>query len=77
MPEATRSAVMMGPLSLIIEKMMMPGSIDFAPNRARLTRVCMLSTTPTAAPANATRGSDLAPIDSIFGKPTREIRKGA
>ena len=35
----TTSAVMMGPVSLMMEKMTTVGSIDFAPNRARLARV--------------------------------------
>ena len=57
-PLATRP-VMIGPVSLIMEKIITAGSIDFAPKRIRLSRVCMESTTPVAAPAIATKGAIL------------------
>ena len=46
--------------------MITPGSIDFAPNRVKLSRVCKDSTTPVAAPASAASGSDFEPIASIW-----------
>jgi hypothetical protein len=53
-----------GPLSLNIEKMMIAGRKDFAPNRTRLSRVSSESTMPVAGPARATDGSDNDPIAS-------------
>lgn len=60
----TTSAVMIGPLSLRIENTTTAGKNDFAPKRTRLSCVERVTTTPVAAPASATRGSDLAPNSS-------------
>src|SRR6266404_8143577 len=68
MPAAARplttSAVMIGPLSLMIEKITTAGRRDFAPKRIRLSRVERVRTTPVAAPAMATNGRDFEPSSS-------------
>src|SRR5215467_1709130 len=68
MPAAARplttSAVMIGPLSLMIEKTTTAGRNDLAPKRMRLSRVESVITTPVAAPASATNGSDFEPNSS-------------
>jgi len=69
MPAPTRplttSAVMIGPLSRSTERMIRPGSADFAPNSISVSRVCSESTVPIAAPDSMTRGKDFVPISSI------------
>ncbi len=70
MPAPTRplstSAVMIGPISRMIERMITAGRNVLAPNRIRLSRVCRARTTPVAAPASATSGRDLAPTSSTW-----------
>src|SRR6266568_7993002 len=69
MPAPTRpltiNPVMIGPLSLMMENTMTAGRKDLAPNRIKLSRVCRDRTTPVAAPASATSGSDFDPISSL------------
>jgi hypothetical protein len=64
-PLATK-AVIIGPISLIIENTSIVGSIPFAPNRTKLARDCRDKTTPVAEPAKATNGSDLDPAASSW-----------
>src|ERR1019366_4188980 len=66
---------MMGPLSLTIEKIITAGNIDFAPNRARGSRVWRDRTTPGAAPARATKGNDFDPIASIWRTSSRPSQR--
>jgi len=67
-PAATRplttKPVITGPVSFSSENTITAGSMDFAPNRVKLSRVCRAKTTPVAAPANATKTNDREPISS-------------
>src|SRR5258708_21412904 len=54
---------------------MTAGSMDFAPNRERLSRVCKESTTPVAASGSATKGKDFASMESSWRR-TSAISKG-
>src|SRR5579862_2390815 len=60
----TTRPVITGPLSFMIENTIMAGRSDLAPKRTMPSRVSNESTTPVAAPAKATKGSDIAPIAS-------------
>src|SRR6266568_9485425 len=79
MPAPTRpltiSPVMIGPLSLIMENTMTAGRKDLSPNRIKLSRVCRDRTTPVAAPASATSGSDFDPISSLTQEFAEFIRR--
>src|ERR1039458_1448192 len=55
---------------------MAAGSIDLAPNRVRLYRASSESTAPMAAPAAATRGSDIDPISSSWRNNSRNSNGG-
>src|ERR1035437_7366532 len=55
---------------------MAAGSIDLAPNRVRLYRASSESTAPIAAPAAATRGSDMDPISSSWRNNSRNSNGG-
>jgi hypothetical protein len=57
---------MMGPLSLMMETTRRAGSRDLAPKLTRLSCVSRERTTPVAAPANATSGSDFEPSSSSW-----------
>src|SRR6266568_8383137 len=79
MPAPTRpltiSPVIIGPLSLMMENTMTAGRNAFAPKRIRLSRVCNERTTPVAAPASATSGSDFDPIASLTQEFAEFIRR--